>query len=54
VWVSFVFPEVMGDSIFDLENGESTYTPVNTGSDIASDIWVLVVCLSNFHPAMIQ
>ena len=23
-------------------------------SDIASNIWVLVVCLSNFHPPMIQ
>jgi len=45
---------VVGGSVFGLEGGESTCTPVDAGSDIASDIWVLVVCLSNFHPAMIQ
>ena len=26
VWISFVFPEIMRNSIFDLENGGSTYT----------------------------
>ena len=26
VWISFVFPEMMRNSIFDLENGGSTYT----------------------------
>ena len=30
VWISFVFPEMMRNSIFDLENGGSTYTRVNT------------------------
>jgi len=45
---------VVGGSVFGLGGGGSAYAPVNTGSDIASDIWVLVVCLSNFHPAMIQ
>ena len=30
VWISFVFPEMMRNLIFDFENGGSTYTWVNT------------------------
>ena len=37
VLISFLFPEIMRDSIFDLENGGLTYTRVNTVTLITSN-----------------
>ena len=52
-FINFVFPEMMRNSIFDLENGGSTYTRVNTVDSCGlswSNGGERMIHLKNYYP----